>query len=287
MWVEPKHSCHVKSSQINNVLSISFLSIDRQIASQEYLVLYKSTLSTIPTIPITTAVNPHPLPLLFLYISNLLYLLYSLQRAQIINLKDQQRKVMPHKQAHQPQHPLQHHQLHRQPILPPRPPPHQPQIQQREIRALDNNTLLIRRDSQQPQAMQQMQKERHDPLRRRGIPRGDGGFEQAGARVESGETVARTGDQAEELRGGVDEVEDLRDEEEEERFGEVAEDADDGEDHAGEVAVGVSDEDARGVPVVPPEGERDAEEGEEHVEGEEVRVGGWVRVGDEEVECVV
>lgn len=110
-------------------------------------------------------------------------------------------------------------------------------------------------------------------------PRGDGGFEEIGVGVVVGETVARAGDQVEELRDAVEEVEGLGDEEEEERLGEVAEDAADGEDHAREVAVGVADEDAGGVPVVEEEGERDADEGEEHVEGEEVRVGGGVWVG--------
>ena len=110
------------------------------------------------------------------------------------------------------------------------------------------------------------------------LPFGDGRFEQARAGVESGQAVARTGDQAEELRGRVEEVEDLGDEEEEQGFGEVAQDADDGEDHAGEVAVRVPDEDARRVPVVPPESQRDADEGEQHVQREEMRVGGRVRV---------
>lgn len=38
---------------------------------------------------------------------------------------------------------------------------------------------------------------------------------------------------------------------------------------------------------MPPEGERDADEGEEEVETEEMRVGCWMRVGGEEVEAVV
>jgi hypothetical protein len=67
----------------------------------------------------------------------------------------------------------------------------------------------------------------------------------------------------------------------------VAEDADDGEDHAGEVAVGVADEDAGRVPVVAEEGGGDADPGEEQVEREEVGVGGRVRVRREEVEAVV
>lgn len=93
----------------------------------------------------------------------------------------------------------------------------------------------------------------------------------------------------EQLRGRVGGVEQLRDEQQQQRLAEVAEDADDGEDHAGEVAVRVADEDARRVPVVVPERQRDADEGEQEVEREEVGVGGRVRVGGEggEVEEVV
>ncbi|RFU29736.1 hypothetical protein B7463_g6615, partial [Scytalidium lignicola] len=96
-------------------------------------------------------------------------------------------------------------------------------------------------------------------------------------------------DQTTPTRGSArsEEVEELRDEKEEEGLGEVALDSYDGEDHAGEVAVGVADEDARGVPVVHEQGEGDADEGDEHVEGEEVGVGRWVGVRDEEVETVV
>jgi len=80
--------------------------------------------------------------------------------------------------------------------------------------------------------------------------------------------MARTGHDAEELGCGIEEIKDLGDEEQEEGFGEMAEDADYGENHASEVAVGVADEDFGGIPVVPPEGEGDADEGEKHVEGE-------------------
>ena len=38
---------------------------------------------------------------------------------------------------------------------------------------------------------------------------------------------------------------------------------------------------------MPPEGEGDADEGEEEVETEEMGVGCWMRVGGEEVEAVV
>ncbi|KAH8718569.1 hypothetical protein HC256_003201 [Beauveria bassiana] len=104
---------------------------------------------------------------------------------------------------------------------------------------------------------------------------------------EAGHAVARARDEAKDLRRRVGKVEELRDEQEAERLGEVAEDADDGKDHAGKVAVGVADEDARGVPVVAEEGGGDADPGQEEVEREEVRVGGGVRIGRREVEGVV
>lgn len=52
-------------------------------------------------------------------------------------------------------------------------------------------------------------------------------------------------------------------------------DPDDGEDHAGEVAVGVADENAGGIPIVFEQGEGDAEEGEEQVDAGEVRGLSW------------
>lgn len=58
----------------------------------------------------------------------------------------------------------------------------------------------------------------------------------------------------------------------------MSQDADNCEDHTGEVAVCVSHEDFGGVPVVPPEGEGDADEGEEEVETKEMGVGCWMRV---------
>ena len=71
--------------------------------------------------------------------------------------------------------------------------------------------------------------------------------------------MARAGNQTEDLGGRVEEVEDLGYEEEAEGFGKVAKDADNGEHHAGEVAVGVADEDTGGIPVVVEEGAGDAD----------------------------
>ena len=58
----------------------------------------------------------------------------------------------------------------------------------------------------------------------------------------------------------------------------MAEDADDGEEHAGEVAVGVAYKNFGRVPIVAAEGAGNAEEREQEVDGEEVRVRCWVGV---------
>jgi len=57
-----------------------------------------------------------------------------------------------------------------------------------------------------------------------------------------------TGYEAKELRHGEEEVEDLRDEEEQHRFAEVSENRDDCERHSGEIAEGVADKHTRRVP---------------------------------------
>lgn len=66
------------------------------------------------------------------------------------------------------------------------------------------------------------------------------------------QAVPGTGYDSEQLRSRIEEIGDLRDEQEEQRFAEMTQDTDDGEDHAGEVAVGVSYEDFGWVPVVAP-----------------------------------
>ncbi len=90
--------------------------------------------------------------------------------------------------------------------------------------------------------------------------------------------MARTGDQSKELWRRIDEVEQLRHEQKQQRLAEVAEDADHGEHHAREVAVRVPDKDLGRIPVVRPQGGRDADEGKEQVQREHVRVRGRVRV---------
>ena len=99
--------------------------------------------------------------------------------------------------------------------------------------------------------------------------------------------MAWTRHEAKQLRGRVDKVEDLREQQQHERLAEVPENTNDDKDHAGKVAVRVADEHARRVPVVAEQGKGDAEEGEQEVEREEVRVSRRVGVRREQVEAVV
>ena len=62
--------------------------------------------------------------------------------------------------------------------------------------------------------------------------------------------MARTGYNVEELRGRVDEVENLRDEQKDQRLAEVAHDADHSEDHASKVAVCITNKDLCREPVM-------------------------------------
>ena len=61
--------------------------------------------------------------------------------------------------------------------------------------------------------------------------------------------MTRAGDEAEELGAGEEEIEDLGEKEEEERLGEVAEDADNGKGHTTKVAERVAHECLGRVPV--------------------------------------
>lgn len=63
----------------------------------------------------------------------------------------------------------------------------------------------------------------------------------------------------------------------------MSKDADDGEDHAGEITICVAHEDAGGVPVVHPQREGDANEWKEEEEREEMGVRCWVRISCENV----
>lgn len=92
--------------------------------------------------------------------------------------------------------------------------------------------------------------------------------------------MARTGNEPEELREREKEVEELREEEEQQRLGEVPEDAHlavrgvanshRSEGHAGGVGEGVADEAARGEAVEVEERERGGDEGHDDHRGEHV-----------------
>lgn len=99
--------------------------------------------------------------------------------------------------------------------------------------------------------------------------------------------MARAGDDVEELGSRVDKVEDLGQEQEDERLAEMTLDADHDEDHAGKVAVGVSDKDVGGVFVVGKEGQAHTQQGQEEEETEQVTVNGRVRVRRDKVQTVV
>jgi hypothetical protein len=112
-------------------------------------------------------------------------------------------------------------------------------------------------------------------------------LEEAGPSVKLRKAVSRARDEVENLGTRVEKVEDLRDEQQAEGFGEVTEYANDGEDHAREVAVSVADEYTSWVPVVGQQGTRDADPGEEQVEREKMRVGGWMGIWGKEVQAIV
>ena len=74
------------------------------------------------------------------------------------------------------------------------------------------------------------------------------GLEAPGGRVEARQAVARAVHDADQLRQRVEKVEDLRNEEEQQRLGKVPENAADGKGDAGKVGKGVADKDARRKP---------------------------------------
>ena len=212
-----------------------------------------------------------------------------LMNTPIILPKHHQRQPMPDKQPRQPQQHLHRRQLHGQPLLPHRAPPHQPQVQQRKVARLHHpSRFLVFHYPQQPHLTQHPQPPlHHRPRLPLGRPHRDTRLEQARARVEPRQAVARAGHEAKQLRGGVDKVENLREQQQDQGLAEVAQDADDDKHHARKVAVRVADEDPRRVPVVVEQGEGDPQKRQEEGQGEEVRVGGRVGVGGEQVEGVV
>lgn len=101
--------------------------------------------------------------------------------------------------------------------------------------------------------------------------------------------MSRTWDNVEKLRCGVDEVEDLRDEEKHQSLAEVTHDAYHSEDHAGKVTVCVSYKHLGREPVVLEKCKRYSEERQQKVDREQVRVSCWVECGrrGNQIKCVV
>ena len=200
---------------------------------------------------------------------------------------------MADEEAEKPAYNLEGSELPGEAVLAEGPAPDQPQVQDGEVarllEALLARLLVDAGDDLEQAQLPQHADDRGDgprglPL---GRPGGDGGLEQPRAGVEPGQAVARAGDDVEELGRRVEEVGDLGDQQQHEGLAKVAQDADDDEDHAREVAEGVADEDAGRVLVVREEGEADAQEGQEEVQAEQMAVHGGVRVLGREVEGVV
>ncbi len=76
-------------------------------------------------------------------------------------------------------------------------------------------------------------------------------FQQPCLDIILGQAVPGTGvsKEVKQLRHAIEEVENLRDEEDEQRFAEVSHDTGDGKRHSGEHGVGVAHEDTAGEPV--------------------------------------
>lgn len=195
---------------------------------------------------------------------------------------------MPHKQAKQANNELEQGDFPGQTVFPQRSPPDEPQVQNGQVAGVDETTLIVGRDAHEAQLRQEVQSGRDEGVRLAvGGPGRDGGVQETRAGVELGQSVAGARHEAKDLGARVEEVENLGHEQQTQRLGKVAEDADDGKDHTGEVAVCVADEDAGRVPVVGEEGARDADPGQQEIQGKEMRVGGRVRVRRQEVETVV
>ena len=196
---------------------------------------------------------------------------------------------MPDEEAKKANDELQHCDLPCETVLAERPTPDKPQVEYCEVGSLCKRLVLrVEGDVEETKAGEELQQAADERGRLAvGGPGSRRGLEEPCAGVEAREAMAGTGDEAEDLGHGIEEVEDLGDEEEAEGLGEVAEDADDSKHHTGEVTVCITDKDAGREPVVAEEGGGNADPGKEEVEREEVGVGGRVRVGCEEVEAVV
>ena len=108
---------------------------------------------------------------------------------------------------------------------------------------------------------------------------GEGGVaHQPSGRVECRQSVSRTGKHLEQLRDGVDEVHNLRQQQYQQRLGEVSVYADHSKGHSGEVAEGVAHKHLGGEPVVAEQSQGHAYKGQDHNDREQLVEGGFARV---------
>lgn len=182
---------------------------------------------------------------------------------EVVLPEDEQRQAVAHEEAKEADGDLHGRDLPGEPVLAQGAAPDEPEVQDGKVGRLEDPArALVLDDAQEPQLAQEADDggdggpgllvEVDLPARHRGL-------EQAGAGVEVRQAVARTRDQAEELGDRVAKVEDLRDHEEQEGLGEVAEDGHDDEDHACKVAVRIANEDTGRVLVVQEQGAGDTE----------------------------
>ncbi|KAG7149610.1 hypothetical protein HYQ46_001466 [Verticillium longisporum] len=157
----------------------------------------------------------------------------------VVLLKDEQGEAVTDKEAEEADGELQQGDLPGEAVLAQGPAPDEPEVEEGEVaRGLDGGRVVVA-DAQGEEAQAGEQAEgAGDEGVGLGVarPGGDAGLEEAGAGDEARQAVAGAGDEAEELGCRVEKVGELGHEQEAERLGEVAEDADGGEDHAGEVA---------------------------------------------------
>lgn len=91
-------------------------------------------------------------------------------------------------------------------------------------------------------------------------------------RVPRGKPVARNGKHPEELRRRVHKVQHLRDEEQEQGLGELAQDSSDRKRHPREIAERVAHKRSCRIPAVLDQGQHDGEQGQHHAQREEMKV---------------
>lgn len=101
------------------------------------------------------------------------------------------------------------------------------------------------------------------------------------------QAMAGTREELEELRDGIEEIDDLWNEKEKQRLAEVTQNGHHGKRHAGKVAEGVTDKHSWWIPIVTKQGGRSADVRKEKVEGEDARfaICSWTTETISQVTC--